>query len=289
LPGSFCTACAMQVLLLQHLGAPQSCLSASIHHLSQFVFHQQRICKRIASCAPARGQLGQLPTCTYHEYKSTDKQNTALIASLSSADCGIVATPFAHMPDPPRLKRYHVSSDPNSDQAQLSLQFSQPLSAVARPDWSLNNGRVLYTESRNNSVFLGVQFLDLQRPATLTIPQGSLYSAISGLASVSVTVVEFSPDLPTAIAASVNSAAALTALLGSATPLRIARSILHSQFLSWTGSLAVPALPPLYRQMVRFDPTPCHQQPCTASQTLLAFFKEVTQLLKHASMPQAQG
>eukprot|EP00892_Ulva_mutabilis_P012569 jgi/Ulvmu1/9685/UM055_0023.1 len=203
------------------------------------------------SVAPAKEQLEQLPTCTHHQYSLTDGSSGILTAALSAASCDTVTTPVPAFPDPPSLQQYEVHSDPASDRAQLSLHFSQPVSAVARPAWSLNNGKVLYTEAHNHSVHLGVQFLDLQRPAKLTIPQGSLYSAISSRVSAATITVEFSPHLPTAIAASVNSAAALTALLGTATPLRIARSILHSQFLSWTGSLAVPALPPLYRQMAR--------------------------------------
>ena len=59
------------------------------------------------------------------------------------------------------------------------------------------------------------------------------------------------PPLSAAVTAATNSAAILAAFMGGAAPLRIARSILHSQFLSWTGVLAVPALPPLYRAMVR--------------------------------------
>lgn len=199
---------------------------------------------------PAEQSIDVLPTCTYHPSQVAAANRDASTAELARPGCAAVTTEVVVLPDPPGLSDHTVLSDPTSDQAQLSLKFTHPVSSVGRPAWSLNNGRVLYTASHNNSVILGVQFLDLQRPATLTIPKASLYSATSGMSSTVPIVIEFSPALSTAIAASVNSAAALTALLGSATPLRIARSILHSQFLSWTGSLAVPALPPLYRQMV---------------------------------------
>lgn len=214
---------------------------------------------------PAQQRLDELPTCTYHRFHAVDKDGGLSTAVLSSPGCEAITAPVVSQLDSPSLQAYTVLANPSSDQAQLSLKFTHPISSVSRPGWSVNNGKVLYMEPHNNSVILGVQFLDLQRPATLTIPPASLYSAISGKFSANSIVVEFSPDLPTAIAASVNSAAAMAALLGSATPLRIARSILHSQFLSWTGSLAVPALPPLYRQMVRTSPVPC--TPCMPHHT----------------------
>lgn len=174
-----------------------------------------------------------------------------LQARLSGNGCNTVETLVVVASKPPQLQSHRLDADVTSDKGHLALHFTQPIKTASRASWRLTNANVYYLVSRNASVYMGLHFQNLQKPAVLQIPSDAVQDAVSGESLSTSIVLELAPEIPAALAASVNSAAALTALLGSAAPLRIARSILHSQFLSWTGALAVPAIPALYHSMVR--------------------------------------
>jgi hypothetical protein len=72
----------------------------------------------------------------------------------------------------------------------------------------------------------------------------------NGMATSAPCQLTLAPFMPHAIVTSFNAAAVLAVPTGIAAPACIVRSILLSQFLSWTGALAVSALSPLYRIMV---------------------------------------
>jgi hypothetical protein len=191
-------------------------------------------------------------TCVSHFLADAAQLGVDVIeqAELSTPGCPNVSAPVLSITRHASLSSWQYASDSRSYQGHLSLHFSRTIKAATRAQWTLENADVIYATSRNASVHLGVHFRDLQKPAVLSIPQQAVQDAFSGAHLAAPITLQFAPDIPMAVVASVNGAAALTALLGSATPLRIARSILHSQFLSWTGSLAVPAIPALYRTMV---------------------------------------
>lgn len=208
-------------------------------------------CLELSGLGVLAAEPGINPNCVAHSFSSSQGSNVTLHAQLKVEGCEIVTAPVVVSTEPPALLSHRLASELTSDKGHLALHFSQPIKAASRSSWSLSNADVIYLVYRNTSVYLGMQFQNLQKPAVLQIPSESIRDAVSDVPLPTPIILELEPDLPTALAASVNSAAALTALLGSAAPLRIARSILHSQFLSWTGSLAVPAIPALYHSMVR--------------------------------------
>lgn len=193
------------------------------------------------------------PKCVEHFFSSVQATGAVILNAQMTVDgCSRVETPIVVSNEPPALLSHRLASEVTSDKGHLALHFTQPIKTASRERWSLSNADVIYLVSRNTSVYLGMQFQNLQKPAVLQIPSDSVRDAVSDVPLPTPIILSLEPDLPTALAASVNSAAALTALLGSAAPLRIARSILHCQFLSWTGALAVPAIPALYHSMVRY-------------------------------------
>ena len=194
--------------------------------------------------------------CVSHTFSSQGDNTRLTHAQLTLDGCETITASLVVSAEPPALLSHQLASDLTSDKGHLALHFTQPIKAASRERWSISNADVHYLVYRNTSVYLGMQFQNLQKPAVLQIPRDSIRDAVSGVSLSTPIILELAPALPVALAASVNSAAALTALLGSGTPLRIARSILHSQFLSWTGALAVPAIPALYHSMVRCT-VPC--------------------------------
>jgi hypothetical protein len=137
----------------------------------------------------------------------------------------------------------------SEERLHLQMHFSEALSAVHRSLWILHNAEPEYIKAVGNSVLVGIRMVDFQRDAVLHVPHDAVKDE-NGVPMAQILQLALVPGLPVVAAASVNTLVAITALLGTAAPVRIVRSILHSQFLSWTGSLAVPAIPTLYRAMV---------------------------------------
>ena len=180
--------------------------------------------------------------------------NVTAVASPSSGPRCAVSAPAPVTVDrrPPELLSWALVTNPESAGTTLHMQltFNEPLSHISRASWILYNGNVVYFTIVDTTILLGVHKHEQERGAILHLPAGSIVDA-NGNPSVVPTQLALAPPALSPLAAGVNGAAALTALMGTAAPLRIVRSVLHSQFLAWTSALAVPALPPLYRAMVR--------------------------------------
>jgi hypothetical protein len=171
--------------------------------------------------------------------------------SLGSTCCASSpATPYVLDTQPPVLRAWSLDMTTGEERLHLQMHFSEALSAVHRSMWILHNAEPEYVKSVGHSVLVGVRMVDFQRDAVLHAPYDAIRDE-NGVPMAHVLQLALVPGLPVVAAASVNTAIAVTALLGTAAPVRIVRSILHSQFLSWTGSLAVPAIPTLYRAMVQ--------------------------------------